>query len=777
MGGILLADGFMLQPGWLSLVVVVLAISAFFFLRSTLLLVVLTASAFALIHTLELRWIDAFPTIETLPTESSGSVPPPLQVSALGLVVNEPAIHASGRAATCLLQLDSLTIEGRKHASRHPVRLRIDRLPEALADLAYGDTLHLTGHIQRLQKSRNPGGFSPVDFYRRSNGVTAEIRCNPGHSLSRVARGGGNPAIRIAHRSRDWLGKAITQDLDSDPDTASIIRAMVLGAREDTPEAIEEQFRLSGSLHIFAVSGLHIGLFGLIIWHLLKLVRVPRRIAIWLIIPAILFYAIVTGLRPSACRAAVMGSIVLFSFVAGRRPRLINSLGLAALLLLAYDTQQLFLPGFQLSFAVLTTIAVLTPVFMKLLGRPFELDPFIPRQLIPRYQRLYSKSGQVSCNYLSVSLAAWLGSLPLIIYHFQLVTPVSVLANCLLVPMAMAVLSLAVISLTCALTQLDFLSILFNNTNWLAAKICSLLTAFFASLPGAHFTFSFTPPPVDTTHPLYIAVLDTGNSGACQLISAVQSRAGHWPRKMSSLIDTGSSWNFQYLEQPFFRYRGINRFQGVFLTHNDYQHIGGMAQVIPLYHPQQISITPQLLSSPALETLAPLLEKKPSELIPTTAGNSWKVGPAAEMEVLFPLINQPPGPRADDNSMVLLLHCQGWRILFMGDAGFETEKWLLQNSPDSIACDVIIKGQHGSDLSGLEEFLQVAQPRAIVATNRPFPVHEQITPAWKRMVSDHGITLFDQSQTGAVEILVGASSLELKAYVNGQSLTLSKRSP
>jgi len=472
-----------------------------------------------------------------------------------------------------------------------------------------------------------------------------------------------------------------------------------------------------------------------------------------------------------------MGSIVLFSFVAGRRPRLINSLGLAALLLLAYDSQQLFLPGFQLSFAVLATIAALTPVFMKLLGRPFELDPFIPRQLVPRFQRICSQSGLVGSNYLSVSLAAWLGSLPLIIYHFQLVTPVSIIANCLLVPMAMVVLGLAVISLTCALAKLNFLSILFNNTNWLAAKICSLLTAFFASLPGAYFNFSFSPPPTSPKHPLYIAVLDTGNSGACQLISTHQANPGHWPRRMSFLIDTGSSWNFQYLENPFFRYRGINRFQGVFLTHNDFQHIGGMAQVIPLYHPRQIHASPQLKASRALETLGPLLGKDPVTLIPTTMGGSWKLGASAEIEVLFPPESQPPGPRADDNTLVLLLHCQGWRVLFMGDAGFDSEKWLLQHSPDRLACDLIIKGQHGTDLSGLEEFLQAARPQAIVATNHPFPANEAIDPAWRRMLQGQGIVLFDQSQTGAVEILVGSGSLELKAYVNGQALTLSRRSP
>lgn len=776
-GGVLLADRYLLPPGWLALLLFFLGISAFCWRRNSVLPIALTVAVFAFIHTLELRWINTFPGVDQLQTQALAEANPSSQVSALGLVINEPSIRPERRGATCLLRLSSLTIGQQHFSTRHHLRLRIDQLPKNLRDLAYGDTLKINGQIHRLQQARNPGSFSPADFYRRSDGVIAEIHCNPGHSIQRLDTGGGNTLIHIAHRSRDWLAAAITRDLDDDPATASIITAMVLGARENTPEAIEEQFRLSGALHIFAVSGLHIGLFGLIIWQLLKLLRVPKRNAIWLIIPAIIFYAIVTGLRPSACRAAVMGSIVLFSFVASRRPRLINSLGLAALLLLAYDSQQMFLPGFQLSFTVLSAIAVLTPVFIRFFGHPFELDPFIPRRLVPRFQRCLSQFGSQASNYLSVSLAAWLGSLPLIIYHFQLVTPVSILANCFLVPAAMVVLSLAVLSLTTALVHLNFLSALFNNTNWLAAKTCSLLTAFFASLPGGHFHFSFTPPPVSASHPVYIAALDTGSSGACHFISTCQHPDAWFSRNTSSLIDTGSSRNFQYTTNPFFRYRGINRFHSLYLTHNDAQHIGGAALVTARYHPQQIFTAPQLDSSLSMQSLEPILLKQEITPRPLTTGDRLQSMPGLEVETLFPPQEKLPGPRADDNSLVLRLHCSGWRILFMGDAGFETEKWLLEHLPDRLASDVVVKGQHGSDLSGLEEFLLAVDPQTVVASNRAFPAGEKISPEWREMLQTRRVVLFDQQQSGGVEIFVGPDSLKIKGYLNGQSLTLSRRKP
>ena len=775
--GVLLADHYLLQTGWLGLTLIALSVSAFFCRRNTLLLIALTTVAFAFIHTLELRWIGTFPHADELQSQLSITATPSTQASVQGLVINEPSITPTKRGATCLLRLDTMTIGQQHFSTRHHIRVRIDHLPKNLRDLAYGDTLKITGQVSRLQAARNPGSFSPADFYRRSDGVIAEIRSNTGHTIQRLNTGGGNALIRIAHHSRDWLATSITRGLEDDPATASIITAMVLGAREDTPEAIEEQFRLSGALHIFAVSGLHIGLFGLIVWHLLKLLRIPRRTAVWIIIPAILFYAIVTGLRPSACRAAVMGSIVLFSFVAGRRPRLINSLGLAAILLLAYDTQQLFLPGFQLSFIVLTAIAVLTPVFMNFFGSPFELDPFIPRRLIPRFQLLLSQLGSKGTSYLSVSLAAWLGSLPLIIYHFQLVTPVSILANCFLVPAAMAALGLAVMSLTASLVQLSFLSVLFNNTNWLAAKTCSLLTAFFASLPGGHFHFSFTPPPINTEHPLYIAVLDTRSSGACQFISSRKNPNARLSMNTSFLIDTGSSRDFQYTTNPFFRYRGINHFSSLYFTHNDAQHIGGAPLVASRYHPQQIFTAPQLDFSLSMRNLNPTLKEQQITLKSLSAGELLAPSPEIKLELLFPPQEKLPGPRSDDNGLVLRLHCAGWRILFMNDAGFETEKWLLEHLPDRLASDVVIKGQHGSDLSGLEEFLLAVDPQAIIASNRSFPATEQITPAWRNMLRKQGVVLFDQQQSGCVEILAGPDSIKLKGYLNDQLLTLSKRKP
>ena len=107
-----------------------------------------------------------------------------------------------------------------------------------------------------------------------------------------------------------------------------------------------------------------------------------RSSVVLLLIPSLFFYAFVTGWRPSAVRAATMASIFLAGFVFDRESRLLNSLGAAALAILAFHTNQLFLPGFQLSFLVLLSIVLLTkPIQRPFLGWLFP-DPFMPVVLL-----------------------------------------------------------------------------------------------------------------------------------------------------------------------------------------------------------------------------------------------------------------------------------------------------------------------------------------------------------------------------------------------------------
>ena len=170
----------------------------------------------------------------------------------------------------------------------------------------------------------------------------------------------------------------LSRGLEDSPEIHGLISGMVLGARDETPDEIEEQFQQTGTLHLFAVSGLNVAIVAQLLWIIAIAARVPRRWAIALIIPALFFYAAITGLNTSSVRAALMGAILLGGFFVERKVLPVNSVAAAAFLILCYDTNQLFSTGFQLSFAVVLAIIILADRLYRWLLRWWEPDPFLP---------------------------------------------------------------------------------------------------------------------------------------------------------------------------------------------------------------------------------------------------------------------------------------------------------------------------------------------------------------------------------------------------------------
>src|SRR5437667_1686332 len=167
-----------------------------------------------------------------------------------------------------------------------------------------------------------------------------------------IRHGGGNPILRWAQKSRAWMQNALCRGLENAPEVQNFLSGIVLGLRHQTPEEIEEPFQQTGTLHLFAVAGLHVGIVARLLWVLAMVARLSRKWATALIIPLLLFYAAITGLHVSSIRAAVMSSILLGGFFFERKVFAINSLAAAEFFFLCWNTNEFFSTGFQLLFAV-----------------------------------------------------------------------------------------------------------------------------------------------------------------------------------------------------------------------------------------------------------------------------------------------------------------------------------------------------------------------------------------------------------------------------------------
>ncbi|HMJ90811.1 MAG TPA: ComEC/Rec2 family competence protein, partial [Candidatus Acidoferrum sp.] len=266
-------------------------------------------------------------------------------------------------------------------------------------------------------------------------------------------------------RFRDWAKNAIAYGMPEQDEALRLQWAMLLGWQTALTSEVSEPFMRSGTMHIFAISGLHIALIAGILAALLRAIMIPRLLCGAIIIPLIWFYTAATGWQPSAIRSTIMMSVIIFGWALQRPMNLLNSLAAAACIILVWNPQQLFQASFQLSFFVVLSIALLVPMLDSWKDRVLKFDPFLPAELRPRWQRWSMWSGNWIWKFFSTSLAAFLGSIPLIAHYFHLFTPGSLVANLVVVPVS----SLALMSGLGAIITASWLPPVaecFNHSGW-----------------------------------------------------------------------------------------------------------------------------------------------------------------------------------------------------------------------------------------------------------------------------------------------------------------------
>lgn len=571
----------------------------------------------------------------------------------------------------------------------------------------------LSGVLRAPPAALNAGEFDARTFALRE-GVLGDLRVThvkqvdaESWSFMRVLREGAN-------HCRSSIQRRLSVGLEGNQEALPVIRAMVLGSDEDTDPRVEDAFRRSGTLHVFAVSGLHVALISVILQALLRPFRLRRVHLVVLVVPLVFAYAYVTGWRPSAARAALMVAVLLSSSLVMRRASMLNSLGGAALVLLAADTHQLFQAGFQLSFGVLLAIALFAAPLMERCKPWTELDPFLPPALSSFWQRGGTMFRRHLAGLFTVSAAAWMGSLPLMWYHFHTITPAALVANCLLIPLAFVCLGVACTSLAVSLLPFSgWIQMLLNQVCAMTASLMIHSAGGFAALPGANFN---VPPLTESREApamelRWFALRYGAEAGLLRV------KGKDW------MLDSGDADSFASVVYPTLRQSGVNRLQGVFLSHADTRHIGGLesltqsAQVSTLYHsvhePWRFDSGASKMRR-ALERL-PLEDPKWPVRRPLVTGDVVALGGnlrPSRLTVLYPGVRDANG-LADDRGLVARLELGGLRVLWVADAGFITEAALVDRRED-LRCDVLIRGANEGDVHGSWSFLAAAAPSVIV---------------------------------------------------------------
>jgi competence protein ComEC len=614
-----------------------------------------------------------------------------------------------------------------------------------------GSWVRANGDFAPLPEPRNPGEFDQAAWLR-SQGVAARFDASrvEGRVLTKKMAAMG-AAIRHGFRT------AVTDGLPEDSLAAQVIRAVVIGEKPPDADALVAAFRNSGTLHAFSVSGLHVTMVGALCWFVLRHAGVSRRAAVAVLLPLVFGYAWITGNNPPATRSAWMAAVFLLAFVLRRKPNLLNSLGAVLLAAALWDGRLLFLPSVQLSYGVVAAIAVGIGLASRLFAWIAKPELYLPLAEMNRGQRASLAIRRKIAGLLSVSLAAAVGSAPLTGYYFGLVTPVSVLAGVVVVPLVGALLALALVS--AALHPfMPTASRLVNRSNGLLARTCAAAADGFARIPGGHFQIRQESQPF-----LLVYDLKRGDGAIC--FSGGNGAA--------VLIDAGGAFGFQHRVAPSLRRLGVAP-DSVVLTHPDGGHLGGGAAVWQTMPVHQALLPVEKSRSPAFRAWLSEAPRDGVRTMTAVAGCSLPLPDRATLEILHVPDPAAANALADERVMVSRLNWRGWKFLLTSDAGVATELEMLA-SGRNLAADVIIAGHNDSDESLSDAFLDAVQPHLIIASHADFPASETLDPRTVAAWEARGIQVIHQGESGGVTVHVDeAGKLHLRGFADGSEVILDR---
>lgn len=328
-----------------------------------------------------------------------------------------------------------------------------------------GMTLLARGKIYSFATPRNPDQFD-YGRYQRGRGILYQTYLD---SRCWFSDPEGRISLKIRSlRFRRKLISILEREIPEGGQTA-VLKSLLLGYREDLDTIQQQNFARSGTMHILAVSGLHVGILYFLPALLLK--RLKAFIFLWYASNILLFivlwmYALVTGLSSSVVRAVCMCCIYGVGMMSRRQISSIHVLSLAAFIMIISRPPVVFEAGFQLSFAAVSGILVL---YRRLLG----LFPF------------RGWAGRRIAQMMAVSLAAQLSTMPLTIMYFNQFAPSALLANLLVIPLATLILDIGLLFFLCAGVGIPA-----SLPAWILSKLSRFLEGFTglaAGLPGAFF--------------------------------------------------------------------------------------------------------------------------------------------------------------------------------------------------------------------------------------------------------------------------------------------------
>ncbi|MEP6714810.1 MAG: ComEC/Rec2 family competence protein [Terriglobia bacterium] len=635
-------------------------------------------------------------------------------------------------------------------------------------DLPYGTRVEFPGKVRSPHNYNNPGSFDAVHFFARQriywnvSGDAAGIKKLPGRC--------GNAVSRVIFGIRSAALRRLDELYAKDAYTNGMMQAVLIGATVKLERLWTEDYRSTGTFHALVISGSHVAVLAAVFLFFLRILAVPRAMALGATIVVAWLYTGITGWQAPVLRSAAGMTLYALGRVFFRDGRLLNILAAVALIFIVADPEQLFDASFQLSFLAVAIIgAFVVPVLertsgplaraltdMDQAGKDVRLDPraaqfrlelrllgsavgaIFPVVAAARVA-LYVWEIFVTSFFIQIGLA-----LPMVVYFHRLSLS-GLSANAIVVPVLTAVV------------PLGFMAIVANSH--LLASLCASLLALSRWAVGVHARWEpdwrIPAPPfwlgallvtalvaaairgrrpwlrtaaisaaaialgVMVVHPFAPVVLANHLELAAIDVGQGDSLLAVFPNGKLMLIDAGGIPTFgrahksnlnigEDVVSPYLWTRSIKRLDVVAMTHAHEDHMGGMSAVLKNFRPRELW-TGAVQASPEWEEV-----RDTAERLHITIRQMRKMEPfpfgGARIEVLAPDADYEAGaaPKNDD-SLVMRIEFGANSILLTGDMEKKIEEKLYAEGALQHS-DILKVGHHGSRTSSTGDLLDAVHP-------------------------------------------------------------------
>ncbi len=585
------------------------------------------------------------------------------------------------------------------------------------------------------------------------------------------------------------------------PDLAAVYQALLIGAPQSLSPERAEQFRACGCLHILAISGLHLGLVaallaGLAYWALKHSRRVllwghGRALALALAVPPLCLYACLAGLNIPVLRALLTALLALSILVLCRRRAQLHLTAAAALLVLALWPLALFTASFQLSFAAVAALTLVLP----------HLPLFQAAQA--REERLLPRVRAALLSLFLVSLAATLGTLPFMLWHFNRVSLIGPLMNLAIEPLLCLIalpLGLLGLALLLLVPSLSWLALVPLHLGALAIRAALFLLEQGARLPFAQ-VWTSTPHPLEMLAFCAAILLIFQKKavwrqmgGALVLMVLVSFLAPLWfqparqearahildvgqgsatllelPDGQRILADCGGFFQEDYevgsrRVAPFLWQRRIWRLDAVLASHADSDHYSGLPFIVARFGPRTLYVNGSRKPEAGYQALLATAVRRGLEVRVVTGQEILAQGPGWQLEAFGLPVDSAYSE--NDRSLLLRLKMGEKALLLPGDAAAVREQALLQEAAAdrlNLRADLLVAGHHGSIGSTTPDFLAAVAPKVVLVSasaakqgTHPAPEH---LARWRSA----GIRVWSTAESGNIQVVTDGKRLCVEA--------------